>query len=182
MLHLDHLHRASLAGTSNGYKILKAVDMVNTKHQDLLEYGKFRIMSMISVDLYVNVRKQEEIVFKRFNEALQAHDKQVGIVKKFIESAMSLIKGYELVIKGAKANGLSKLDSDWFNFERSDGKEFYVVPNEDMKKILKMELKKDNLCIYSMEELAILISDDNIAYEFKSRFDAQVTKNEATSH
>ena len=95
---------------------------------------------------------------------------------------MSLIKGYELVIKTAKKNGLSKLDLDAFNFTRSDGKEFYVVPNEDMKKILKMELKKDNLCIYSMEELAILISDDNIAYEFKSRFDAQVTKNETTSH
>lgn len=96
-------------------------------------------------------------------------------VQEFVKSAMSLCKGYELVIKTAKERGLHKLDVDFFNLECSNGKEIYVVPTEDMKAVLRMELDNDNLCIYSMSELSLLLSDDKIAYELKTKFNAQLT-------
>jgi len=175
LLELDDFHRLALAGKSNGVKIVKAVDMANTAHQELLEYGKYRIMSCLPIDLYTKVRKQEGIVHTRFHKALRAGDKDMKTVQEFVKSAMSLLKGYELVIKTAKERGLHKLDVDFFNLESSNGKEIYVVPTEDMKAILRMELDNDNLCIYSMSELSLLLSDDKIAYELKRKFNAQLT-------
>ena len=75
----------------------------------------------------------------------------------------------------AKKNGLTKIDIDFFCLNTSDGREIYVVPNEDLKALLKHELESDNLCIYSMQELSLLISDDKIAYELKKNFNAQLT-------
>ena len=58
LLELDDFHRLALAGKTNGVQIVKAVDMTNTAHQELLEYGKYRIMSCLPIDLYTKVRKQ----------------------------------------------------------------------------------------------------------------------------
>lgn len=175
MLELDNLHRLSLKGTTNGYQIIKAVDLTLLAHQQLLEYGKYRVMSCIPVSLYKKVRTQEDLVDKRFNQALAATKKDLKIVAAFVKSCLSLIKGYELVIKTAKAKGLTALDIDFFNFQCSDGREIYVVPHADMKALLRKEIKSDNLCIYTMQELGHLLSDDKIAYELKTRFDAQLT-------
>tara|TARA_R100001463_G_C3526246_1_gene221235 strand:+ start:90 stop:650 length:561 start_codon:yes stop_codon:yes gene_type:complete len=174
LLELDDFHRLALTGKTNGVQITKAVDMTNTAHQELLEYGKYRIMSCLPIDLYTKVRKQEALVYARYHKALGAGDKDTKTVKEFVKSAMSLCKGYEVVVKTAKDRGLHKLDLDFFNLESSDGKEIYVVPTEDMKAILRMELDNDNLCIYSMSELSLLL-DDKIAYELKTKFNATLT-------
>ena len=175
MLNLSDFHRMALAGKTNGIQIVKAVDMVNTAHQALLDYGKYRVMACLPIDLYTKVRKQELLVRERLNTALSAGDKDTKPVKEFVKSAMSLCKGYELVIKTAKDRGLHKLDIDFFCLECSDGREIYVVPTEDMKDKLRMELHSDSLCIYSMSELSLLLSNDKIAYELKKQFNAQLT-------
>lgn len=175
MLELDDLHSLSISGTPNGTKILKARRTVNESHRELLYYGKFRVMACLPIDLYTKVRKQEDIVRKKYHKALNASKKDVGIVQEFVKSAMSLVKGYELVIKTAKDRGLEKLDVDFFNIEISDGREIFVVPNEDMKDLLRTEKGTDNLCIYSMPELCFMLSDDKIAYELKTNFNATLT-------
>lgn len=186
MLELDSLIRLEINKTTNGKKITKAVDMVNTAHQELLNYGKFRIMSAIPYELYGKVRKQEALVHDSFNKALNATKTDIVTVQSFVKSCMSLITGYKKVIQTARDRGLSKLDIDFFCLECSDGREIYVTPTEDMKAVLRGELNSDNLCIYSMDELAILLSDDKIAYELKTKFDATLTgsnKNDkATTH
>jgi len=175
VLELDSLHRLSISGTPNGIKIIKAMDMINESHKELLYYGKFRVMSCLSIDLYSKVRKQETIVRGRFLKALSASKRDTTTVQEFVKSAMSLIKGYELVIKTAKDKGLERLDVDFFNIEISDGREIMIVPNEDMKEILRQEKGSDNLCIYSMQELCLLLSDDKIAYDLKTNFNATLT-------
>ena len=175
MLELDNLHRMSLKGTTNGYKIIKAVDLTLLAHAQLLDYGKYRVMSCIPVSLYKKVRTQEDLVHKKFNRALSASKKDLKSVEAFVKSCLSLIKGYELVIATAKSRGLTALDIDFFNFQCSDCREIYVVPTPDMKSLLRKEIKSDNLCIYTMQELGHLLSNDKIAYQFKTRFDAQLT-------
>ena len=103
LLELDDFHRLALAGKTNGVQIVKAVDMTNTAHQELLEYGKYRIMSCLPIDLYTKVRKQEG---GSYTPAITKHyergDKDMKTVQEFVKSAMSLCKGYELVIRPLK--------------------------------------------------------------------------------
>tara|TARA_R100000742_G_C4259034_1_gene76879 strand:+ start:317 stop:877 length:561 start_codon:yes stop_codon:yes gene_type:complete len=175
MLDLPDLHRLGLKGTTNGYKILKAVDLVNTAHQGVLDYGKYRVMSCIPIELYTKVRTQESLVRDRFEQAIKVSKKDARPIELFVKSCLSLVKGYTLVIETAQKRGLSELDLDFYCFETSTGKEIYVVPNEDMKAILHKELNNDNLCIYSMPELCLLISNDEVAYEMKKKFQATLT-------
>jgi hypothetical protein len=174
MLYIDDTHRLAISGTTNGYKILSAFDKVNVRHRELEEYGVYRVMSCCSLELYRKIRTQEDLVRKRLNIALST-EKGTKAVDEFCASADSLCRGYDLVMIEAKKNGLTKIDIDFFCLNTSDGREIYVVPNEDLKALLKHELESDNLCIYSMQELSLLISDDKIAYELKKNFNAQLT-------
>ena len=188
-LHLDNLHKQALHGTTNGYKILKTVDSVNTAWRELNYYGKYRVMARIELQMYKDVRVQEEIVRKKFNQALSASDKMVAVVQSFVKSSISLIKGYELCIQAAKKQGLDKIDVDAWHCESSTGVKYYVVPDEDVKTILRADIMAQGIepmpCIYSMPELCVLMSGDQIAYEFKTKFDAEMItpeQNEAASN
>ena len=175
MLFIEEMHRLAISGTTNGYKILSTVDKVNERHTELEEYGKYRVMSLCSIDLYVKIRKQEQRVRKCLNDALSASKTSIAPVNEFIQASKSLCKGYDVVMQEAKKNGLKKLDVDFYSLVDSRGREIYVVPNEDLKALLKHELESDNLCIYSMQELSHFLSDDNIAYQLKSKYNATLS-------
>jgi len=181
MLHIETFHRMALSGTTNGSRILHATDRVNQAHSHLAAYGLYRVMSVCGVDLYIKVRKQEDLVRKRLNNALSATKTDPKKIEMFTKSCHSLIKGYELVLETAKKKGLSKLDLDFYNVEDSNGRVIYVVPNEDMKKILYLEMQTTNLCVYTMPEMVELINTDDLTYTLKSKYDATLTSNRSAT-
>ena len=181
VLYLNELLRVSLAGTPRGCKILKAVDCVSAGEHQLFRYGKYRVMACRSVDMYAKVRKQERIVNQKMTGAIEAGDKDVKKVEAFVTSCLSLVKGYTQVIEIAQTKGLEVMPIDYFNIEYN-GKELYVCQDEDMKALLRKELKSDKLLLYSMEELSVLLTHDTFINDLKTTFQATLEGTECVKN
>ena len=176
-LYISEIDRTTLESTNMGKEVLQQLSKTEDKYMELLKYGRTRVLSVIKIDLYTKIRKQEDVTCKNLNEYL-IRPKQVQHKDALMASLKALHKGYDIVIAQALESGLEHIDVDFFNVTKPNGDEIMVVPERNTKAIMQLEHQGKPILIYTMQEFCTLISNDKIQYQMKKKFQATIQKPE----
>tara|TARA_R110002012_G_scaffold138888_5_gene295823 strand:+ start:9953 stop:10525 length:573 start_codon:yes stop_codon:yes gene_type:complete len=176
-LYISEIDRTALERTNMGKEVLQQLSRTEDKYMELLKYGRARVLSVLEVNLYTKIKKQEDITCNNLKEYL-IRPKLLATKDTLIASLKALYKGYDIVIAKALESGLERIDVDFFAITKPNGDEIMVVPDRNTKAVLELEYQGKSVLIYTMQELCTLISSDDMQYEMKKNFQATIQEPE----
>ena len=174
ILQLSEYKKGLLQESTTGIQIIQAVDQLTLMNNEVSLYGYNNVLACVPCDLYKRIKAQEQRCKDSFLRALK-EDKNTLAVDAFVSSISSMVRGYKLILKTAKENGLIKLNVDYF--EVDDGEEFRILcRDEAAATLIKEQMKgKKNVVVFTMDEALGIIEQSltPLDIEIKKTFNAR---------